>query len=257
MTRKNNSGLIGYGLVAALFVAAFALVPNILSQDKMPWLIAIVLAVAFSAAVIVYVLNITIVKVARHHLLAVRQKCEAVLDNISAEHVSAILNNSVIGDAELDRLEKAPETKEVWILTSGNLEYDVPGRVFFDTIHFNLDTRGIKYTYFIQDNDEVRHNVAKISSRIKNKDNMRFIVMPDFEWDQLPIAGIPVTIHNPDDDNSLRIYIATQDHEGRGSYWSVFHGWTVARIIGRVRAAKRRLNAVTMPQFLESEQRPR
>jgi hypothetical protein len=233
----NNFKIASSGLLVALIVGGLGLISNLVPSEKMLWLIGAVATVVFCGGIVAYGLQTTAVKEANEHLKQLADKCDATLAQIQSAHVSAILNNSVVSDAELDRLERSPDTKEVWIIAPGNLDYDIPGKVFFNTLKFNVDTRGIHYTYIIKDCDEVQYNIREIYSKIEKRDNILFVFCDDVEWDHLPIVGVPVTIHNPNStEEGLRIYLATQDDNDRGSYWSVFRGWTVKWIIGRTRS---------------------
>jgi hypothetical protein len=228
-------GQIG-GFLGTLVVAGLALIPNFIPTEKLPWLIGAVVAFVLSSGAMASLLNATEVSYAEKRLNAISRECNKTLAYVKSAFSEQILRGSVIHDTDLDQFEQSEETQEVWVVTPLNLEHDVPGKVFFQSLKQNLDRRNVKYTYIIQDNNSAKYNARKIAEKIVNEHLLTFVLLDDAEWNNLPIVGIPVTIHNPNDAEKLRIYVSTQQDIARGQHWAVFSGWTTSQIIERTRS---------------------
>ena len=223
------------GLISSLVVAGLALIANLVPQEKMLfYLFGIAIFVA-TAGLVAFALNVSSVSYAERALEQLTEECAATLRHVRTEYTSSILRGAIIHDFELDALERSIETEEVWVMTPLNLDHDVPGREFFNSLKENLDIHHKNYMYIIRDSEQARFNARAIAEQIDRTDLLKFALLSENEWNSLPIVGIPVTIHNPRSMSKLRIYISTQQSKDRGQHWAVFSGWTTGQIIERTR----------------------
>lgn len=246
----SNFKLVSASFVAAIAVAALGLVTNLIPTEKMAFFIGGVAAFVAAAGLVAYALNLSAVNHAEKALRSLQEECFNTLRHVKNEYTSSILKGAIIHDAELDLLERSDETDEVWVITPLQLDHDVPGKAFFSALKQNLDVRGKRYLYIIRDSERARHNARAIAEGIDRTNLMRFALLTEAEWNNLPIVGIPVTIHNPQSVSGLRVYISTQQSKERGQHWAVFSGWTTAQIIERTReTVENAVRIVTLDQY--------
>ena len=229
------------GLLSAVVVAALGLVTNLVDDSKIVYYLAAVAVFVFAAGLVAFALNVSSVSYAEQVLHVLENNCsstlgvfrseaEETLRHVRNEYTQSVLRGAIIHDSELAALERSSEVEETWIVTPFDLANDVPGTALFNVLRENMDVRKKRYIVMLRDSARARENARLIASGITNRDMMTFVLLTTEEWSVLPIAGIPVTIHNPNIPEKVRVYIATQDDAGRGKHWAVFHGWMPSEI---------------------------